>query len=208
MVESAGLAGVSRPWVGFGGGFADFDRDGRPDLFVVNGHVFYDAPDVSYRQPPQLFHNVDGSRFKEASSQGGPYFSVPHPARGAAGGDLDDDGSPDLAIVHQNEPATLLRNRRKTPHWVRFRLRGTQSNADAFGARVTVRAGERRWTQWLASGRGYLSQGDVRPLFALPSGEPVEATIVWPNGTNERFEALATNQTHELVEGSGEIAIP
>lgn len=208
MTEKAGLAGPSRVWVGFGCGLTDFNRDGWPELFVINGNVFYDSPESAYRQPSQLFHNLAGNRFVEVSSQGCPYFSVPHPGRGAAVGDLDNDGSPDLVIVHQNEPVVLLRNQQSSPHWVRVQLRGTTSNIEGYGARVTLQAGDKRWTQWLASGRGYLSQSDTRLLFALQSDTPVSATVDWPLGASETFSPLTLRTTHELVEGTGQRAAP
>lgn len=208
VTEKVGLAGPSRVWVGFGCGLTDFNRDGWPELFVINGNVFYDSPESAYRQPSQLFRNLAGDRFVEASSQGGPYFSVPHPGRGAAVGDLDNDGSPDLVIVHQNEPVVLLRNQQSSPHWVRVQLRGTTSNVEGYGARVTLQAGDKRWTQWLASGRGYLSQSDTRLLFALPADTSVSVTVDWPLGTSETFSPLTLRTTHELVEGTGQRAAP
>ncbi len=204
VIESVGLAGPSRRWVGFGGGFADFDGDGWPDLYVINGHVFYEASECPYRQPPQLFRNLRGQRFEEISQRGGPYFSRRHPGRGAAVGDIDNDGAPDLVVMHQNEPVVLLRNRQTPPHWVRLQLRGSQSNSEALGARVTVRTGDRAWTQWIASGRGYLSQSDLRPLFALPTDSPVDVTVVWPCGATELYFQRTLGTTHELVEGDGQ----
>lgn len=207
LTEKAGLAGVSRVWSGFGGGFQDLDRDGWQDLYVINGNVFYDAPESAYRQPAQLFRNQSGAKFQEVSSHGGPYFSVPHPGRGSAAGDLDNDGAPDLVIVHQNEPVTLLRNLKTSPHWVRVQLRGVKSNIEAYGARVAVQAGGQPITQWLASGRSYLSQSDPRLLFALPADAlPASATVVWPTGVSETFSDLKLEATNELVEGMGTAA--
>jgi len=202
--STAGMVGVSRMWVGFGTGFADFDSDGWLDLFVANGHVAYEQLDSPYRQPPQLFHNQGGKRFVDASERGGPYFSINHVGRGAAVGDLDNDGGLDLVISHQNAPVVVLRNRHPAKHWVRVLLRGVKSNPDAIGAKVTVMFGDRQLARWLRGGGGYASSFDPRILFPAVDDAPVSVTVQWPLGNVEVFPELATGRTHELVEGKGQ----
>ncbi len=198
-----GMFGVSRMWVGFGTGFADFDGDGWPDLFVANGHVAYERLDSPYYQPAQLFRNDSGRRFVEVSDQGGPYFSVPHVGRGAAVGDLDNDGGLDLVISHQNDPVVVLRNRQPNKHWVRVLLRGVESNPDAVGATVSAMFGDRRIHHWVRGGGGYLSYFDPRILFPAIDDNPIDVKVRWPLGRTEVFPALEQGQTHELVEGMG-----
>ncbi len=198
-----GMFGVSRMWVGFGTGFADFDGDGWPDLFVANGHVAYERLDSPYYQPAQLFRNDSGRRFVEVSDQGGPYFSVPHVGRGAAVGDLDNDGGLDLVISHQNDPVVVLRNRQPNKHWVRVLLRGVESNPDAVGATVSAMFGDRRIHKWVRGGGGYLSYFDPRILFPAIDDNPIDVKVRWPLGRTEVFPALEQGQTHELVEGMG-----
>jgi hypothetical protein len=198
---AAGLAGVCFSQVGFGTGFADWDGDGRLDLFVLNGHVYYGGGQTSYAQPAFLFRNRDGGRFENVTRLGGPYFSVPHPGRGAAVADLDNDGDSDLVMVHQNEPVTLLRNRNRLPPWIGLRLRGIRQNPDAIGATVRAAAGERTWTRWVRGGAGYLSQFDPRIL--LPAPEPLDIEVTWPGGRRELFSQLAPGRTHDLLEGTG-----
>jgi hypothetical protein len=199
-----GLMGVSRMWVGFGTGFADFDSDGWLDLFVANGHVNYEPLDSRYRQPAQLFHNQAGKRFVDVSEQGGPYFSIDHVGRGAAVGDLDNDGGLDLVISHQNDPVVVLRNRRPAKNWVRVLLRGERSNTDAIGAKVTAMYGDRQLARWIRGGGGYASSFDPRILFPAVDDAPVSVTVKWPNGEVEVFPELAQRKTHELVEGMGQ----
>jgi hypothetical protein len=206
--DVAGVVGTSRMWVGFGTGFADFDHDGWSDIFVVNGHVAYDRRDSPYFQPAQLFANIDGKKIEDISDRGGPYFSVPHAGRGASVCDLDDDGSLDMVIVHQNDPVVVLRNRNSNKSWVRVSLRGTKSNTDAIGAKVTLKEGGRTLTKWQRGGRGYLAYFDPRHLFPLTKSSPVEITVRWPTGTSEVFADLTPGQTHELVEGSGRTVLP
>jgi len=198
-----GMFGVSRMWVGFGTGFADFDSDGWMDLFVANGHVSYERRDSPYYQSAQLFRNQVGERFLDVSDQGGPYFSVDHVGRGAAVGDLDNDGGLDLVISHQNDPVVLLRNRKPANNWVRVLLRGVESNTDAVGAKVTATYGDRVLARWIRGGDGYASYFDPRILFPALDNAPVDMTVKWPSGLIETFPKLTQSQTHELVEGMG-----
>jgi enediyne biosynthesis protein E4 len=199
---SAGLAGSCFPYVGFGTCFDDLNGDGWPDLFISNGNVYYQRGKKGYRQPCFLFQNTDGRRFADVSPQGGPYFSVPHVGRGMALGDLDNDGAPDLVVVHQNEPVALLRNRLASPAWVGITLRGTSANCEAIGARVSVPFRGRHLVRWVRSGAGYFSQFDQRLTFPGSDG-PLDATVTWPGGRRELFSALAPGRYHEIVEGEG-----
>lgn len=198
-----GLAGQSRRLVGFGTGFADFDLDGWLDLFVVNGHVFYQGGHSPYAQPAQLFHNREGKRFANVAAQGGDYFRTTHAARGAAVGDLDNDGALDLVVVHQNRPVTLLRNRKTIESYICVEVVGTTGNRDAVGARVSTVYQERELVRWIVSGAGYFSHSDRR--IVLPtSDDKAGVTIVWPAGQRERFSGLSAGRVHTLVEGRGE----
>lgn len=203
-----GLAGSMRLQVGFGTTLTDFDGDGWLDLFVANGHVFYGGGLTTYRQPPQLFRNLEGQRFEEVSHAGGEYFERKHAGRGIAVGDLDEDGAPDVVVVHQNAVPALLRNRRAPPRFVRLHLRGTNSNEEAIGAVVSIQDGPRSVSRWICSGCGYFSQFDLRPIVPLThDAESVAAVVRWPGGVSERFASLDVNRTHELVEGRGD-ALP
>ncbi len=199
----AGLAGRCRPYVGFGTGFADFDSDGWLDMFVINGHVFYRQGRSPYRQPAFLFRNR-GGKFEDRSDSGGPYFASSHAGRGAAVGDLDNDGAPDLVVVHQNEPVALLKNQRPPEHWVRFKLRGTKCDRDAVGAKLSLHDGEQTHVRWVRSGAGYLSQFDPRIVLPISENWQGDVEVTWPGGRRERFGDLAPGKTNLLVEGDGE----
>ena len=203
VAAPTGMVGVSRMWVGFGTGFADFDSDGWLDLFVANGHVSYERLDSPYRQPAQLFHNQAGKRFVDVSEQGGPYFSIDHVGRGAAVGDLDNDGGLDLVISHQNEPVVVLRNRRPAKNWVSVLLRGERSNPDAIGAKVTARYGDRQLARWIRGGGGYASSFDPRILFPAVDDAPVSVTVKWPNGQVEVFPNLLKARLTNWSKGRG-----
>lgn len=205
ITKAYGLAAPSRRWVKFASLFADFDLDGWLDLFVANGHVLYEAPEAPFLQPAQLFRNLNGQKFEEVSAQGGPYFDVPHGGRGAAVGDLDNDGAPDLVIVEQDAPVRILRNRHQPKNWVRLTLLGQASGRDPVGAEVRLQHSGRLMVRTICGGGSYLSQSDPRILFALDADHPVEVTVVWPGGKREVFSGLSLRQTHQLAEGTGRL---
>ncbi len=199
-----GLEDVCRPYVAFGTGWFDFDSDGWQDLFVLNGHVMYHTGQSPYEQPQFLFRNQNGQRFENCSDKGGPYFSVHHVARGGAVGDLDNDGAPDLVIVHQNSPVTILKNRLTPKKWVSVCLHGTSSDPFATGAVVTSKYAGRELVRHVRGGAGYLSQFDRRILFPIDENSAGDCTVRWLNGKQERFRNLQPNHTNALIEGRGE----
>jgi hypothetical protein len=202
---ASGLSGRSRRRVGFGAALCDFNGDGWLDLFVLNGNPIYTTAETPFKQAPQLFLNRQGRRFEEITGQGGPYFREAHSGRGAAAGDLDDDGAPDLVTVLMNEPVRILANRLHLQNFVRVELRARRGEPDATGARITSEFDGRRLVRFAARGTSYFSQPDPRFLFPLsPETEKADVTVEWPGRGGEVFRGLAARQTHVLVEGRGE----
>jgi hypothetical protein len=201
-----GLASDSMPWVGWGCALADFDSDGWPDCFVANGHVdnnrrLLDQP-VDYEEIPLLFRNLEGKRFRLSTKDVGPYFDSRHVARGAAFGDIDNDGRIDIVINHKDGAAALLRNDTKSGnHWIRFALQGTKSNRDAIGTKVEVTAGAR--TIYRQRKGGYSLQGtnDPRVLVGIgPVTDVKKVVIRWPSGIVSTLENLKVDQDYKVVE--------
>ena len=170
------------PYVGWGTALADFDNDGWPDNFVANGHVDDNrrrarpARSIT-RSPPLLFVNLQGRRFRLATRDAGPYFDTKHVGRGAAFGDIDDDGDIDIVVNHKDGPPALLRNDTKNDNrWIRLELRGTRSNRDAIGARVEVVVGGRTIYRQRKGGCSMESANDPRLLIGVgPRGRGGQA---------------------------------
>ena len=204
MTSGVGLATL--PYLGWGTGFPDYDNDGRADLFIANGHVFpgIDAQHLgtTWKQPNQLFHNEGGGRFQEATARAGPAFQELHSARGAAFGDLDDDGDIDIVVNNIDEPPSLLRNDGgNASRWIGFRLVGAPRNRGAVGARVTVLSGPLRQIKEIQAGSSHNSSNDPRLLFGLGTVTTIDKIEVrWPRGRVQALTGLAPNRYHTITE--------
>jgi hypothetical protein len=203
------------PYVSWGTSFFDMDNDGWLDLFVANGHVYPQVDTISggthYRQPMNLFRNHRDGTFEDVSSA---FAQMPLQARrGAAFGDINNDGNVDIVVLNVGEPPSLLMNRNGSPnHRVLFKLIGTRSNKAAIGARVTVKAGTLVQFDEVRGGASYISQNDLRLHFGLAGNEKIqEVTIRWPNGESEILRDVAADFIYTIVEGTGiqrKIALP
>jgi len=207
--------GSNLKYLGWGGGFFDYDNDGWPDIFIANGHVYpelenHHHPESQYRQRNLLYHNSGNGRFDDVTSVVGPGFDLRRSGRGVAFGDLDNDGRLDILINNQNDPPTLLDNESESPgHWISIRTVGTKSNRDGIGARVTLVAGGRRQIQEVRSGGSYLSQNDLRVHFGLGSATKVDRIEVrWPSGAVEKIENASADQFLTVEEGRGIVQEP
>jgi tetratricopeptide (TPR) repeat protein len=203
---AAGLDAPSRAMTGFGTAALDADNDGALDLFVANGHVddqpWFGAP---MAQRPQLFLGRAGRPFVEAPATIGPYFAGAVVGRGAAAGDLDNDGRVDLVVVHRDAPAVVLRNTTEgVGHWVSVRLRGTVSGPTPVGARVSCTANGHTAVRWVTAGTSYLSQNDPRLSFGLgPAGCLDRLEVRWPSGRVRSWTGLEADRFYDIREDQG-----
>jgi enediyne biosynthesis protein E4 len=188
----SGLGELTERYVGWGGCFLDVDNNGDLDLFIANGSAF-DLHDGSL---PLLLKNDGRGRFTDAAEQGGGFFRRPLQGRGAAVLDYNNDGRLDLLVTTLGGPVVLLENRASTnQHWIKLSLEGTRSNRDGYGARITVRAGQRTWVKQAICPTGFLLQGDNRVHVGLGTAERVdEIRIRWPSGTEQVLEDITANQ--------------
>ncbi len=205
----AGVAKASYAYVKWGGGFFDFDNDGWADLFVASGHVYPQMDQLEggarYKEPLLLHMNNHDGTFTE-SAAAAELGAVPVASRrGAAFGDVANDGNVDVLLLNVGEAPTLLMNHGVAGnHRVEFRLSGTKSNRAAIGARVTLRAGKLVQFNEVRGGASYLSQNDLRVHFGLGKVTVADSVeVLWPSGAAEKFANVAADKIYILVEGQG-----
>ena len=221
--REANLEGPSLPFTAFGTGWIDIDHDGWLDLVVVNGavRVLEDQAQAGdmlpLAQSNQLFHNVAvgvGSsgvsrRFDDWSDRAGEAFARAEVSRGAAFGDVDDDGDVDLLVLNNSGPARLLLNRGAEGRrdWIGLRLLtgGDGSRRDALGARVRVeRDGRPSLWRRVATDGSFGCASDPRVVAAVGSAKITGVVVTWPDGRDERFDPPPTGRYTTLVQGMGQ----
>jgi hypothetical protein len=199
VTHSSGVGAATLPFSGWSTRFLDYDNDGWKDIFVAQGHVMdtieKTSPNLRYEQPPLLLRN-DAGRFTRVVA--GDAFEHPWAGRGAAVGDLDNDGDVDIVVSNVGQPAMVLRNEGgNRNNWLGIRTVGTRSNRDGLGCQVKVVSGT-GLTQYFTVGTaaGYLSASDKRLLVGL-GGETTAALVEirWPSGVVQTFEKVPARQT-------------
>jgi enediyne biosynthesis protein E4 len=191
----AGLGVLSSGSSGWGVGLEDFDNDGWKDLFVAQGHVLDNVeqidPSLQYPELPLLALNHEG-RFERID----PGTRTPVAGRGAAFGDLNNDGWQDVVMTALGQPLQVLMNAGGKQHWLAIKLRGTRSNRDGLGARVRVNG----QTRFATTAGSYLSASDKRLHFGLGSAQSAKVEIVWTSGTHQTLSAVHADQFLDVVE--------
>jgi enediyne biosynthesis protein E4 len=224
----AGL-GLHTQYLGWGTMFFDFDNDGWPDLLLVNGHVYPEVDSQhlgsNFQEPRILYHNNGNGTFTDVSAAAGPGINNPSSSRGLATGDLWNEGRLSAVVSNMNAPPSLLVNQvRSLNHWITLRPIGAmgisppqskarltvarspapQSNRDAIGARIRIKAGGRVLIDEIRSGSSFMSNSDMRLHFGLGSITKIDwIEIRWPSGRTEKFNDMAVDTFHTLREGSG-----
>ena len=206
----AGLGNPTIPFLGWGTGFLDFDNDGFLDLFIANGHVYPIADQrdwgTTWAQRPQLFRNLDGAKFQEVPPATGSGLAAVVCSRGAAFGDLFNDGHIDVVLNNLDSSPTLLRNVvNNGNHWITLKLiGGPKSPRDAIGAKAFLTAGGVRQRADVFSGGSYASSSDPRLHFGLGSASKVDKLeILWPSGAREEVTVPCIDCIVQLTEGKG-----
>ena len=209
--NAAGLAAISLGKTGFGAGWLDFDNDGFLDLLVHNGAVRViparaRAGDrYPLGQPNDLLRNTGRGKFQMATDRAGPTFLLIEVSRGAAFGDVDNDGDTDVVQANNNGPARLLINQiGNRNHWLGLRLKLDSAPRDALGSRIELlpAEGPKLWRRVRTDG-SFCSARDPRVLFGLGSSTSVkEVRVIWPDGRAETWRDLPVDRYITLHQGS------
>jgi hypothetical protein len=190
-----GLNAMSGVTSGWGVGLEDFDNDGLKDLFVTQGHVLDNVekidPSLHYLEPTLLALNHDG-RFEPAD----PGTHALLAGRGAAFGDLNNDGWLDVVTTVLGEHPQVFMNRGGSAHWLTITLRGTRSNRDALGARVQVNG----QTRFATTAGSYESASDKRLHFGLGGAKTAKVEVFWPSGSHQVLNDISADQFLEVRE--------
>ena len=211
-----GLLLPTFPYTGFGTEWFDYDNDGRLDLFVANGAVnrieSLRGNPYPFGQPNQLFHNEgEGKKFREMTSVAGAAFALSEVSRGAAFGDIDNDGAVDIVIANNNGPARLFLNQSRSlnrNHWLLVQLEASRGNRFGMGATVEVRQRGRKLLRRAHTDSSYLSANDVRVHFGLGEDAKIEELIVkWPDGKRESWDKVQPDRIVTIRQGTGK-AVP
>jgi hypothetical protein len=205
-----GLGMPTIPFLSWGAGFLDFDNDGWLDIFIANGHVYPIADKTewgtTWAQRPLLFRNIDGKRFQEVPPATGSGLADVITARGAAFGDLFNDGHIDVVLNNLDSIPTLLRGVVKNGnHWITLKLvGGPKSPRDAIGAKVFLTSGGARQRADVLSGGSYGSSSDPRVHFGLGTSTKVDKVeIHWPDGVQEQISIPGIDRIATVVEAKG-----
>jgi hypothetical protein len=205
VATEAGL-GVQNRHVEWGAALPDLDNDGRADIFYVTGNVYPEVeralPQYPHRGPRIVFRNIDGERFADVSAASGPGATTARSSRGAAFGDIDNDGDIDVLVMNMNEPPSLMRNDyRGSNGWLAVRLEGVKTNRDGIGAIVRVTAGNRTQAQAVLSQSSYYSHNDLRLHFGLGAHAVADRVEVrWPSGAIDVVRDAKARQTIAIRE--------
>jgi hypothetical protein len=204
----SGMAKVSVGVTGWGVGFADFDHDGYADVYVANGRVKRGNKDFDpadpYAEPDHVLRGLAGGRYEEVKPRGGTAELLAYTGRGAAFGDVDNDGDIDVVVTNRDAAPLLLRNIASTRgHWLAMLVLDEKGH-ECPGAMVSVRVGERTQSRLVGRGYSYCASNDPRVHFGVGRAERVdEVTVRWQDGSVESFGALEADRAYTLKAGAG-----
>lgn len=211
FIDVTGRSGIARPTLemsGWSNGVADFDNDGLKDLFVARGNVLDNIAEFSnrtYGEPNSVFRNLGNMTFEDVTAQAGAAMQVSEPYRGAAIGDLFNDGHMDVVVTVLNGKAKILRNvSPNTNNWVAFQLVGTKSNSMGIGAQVKITTPDGK-SQYdiVSTSSGYGASRDPRVHFGLGHFKTIQQVdIRWPSGVHQILRDVPANQFHRIEEAS------
>ncbi len=209
FIDDAPIAQLGNPsllTLTFGCFFFDFDLDGNLDIFTTNGHVENDInkvqSEVTYAQPPHLFRNISDGKFVDVIDKVGKDLSMPVVGRGAAYGDIDNDGDIDVLVTTSNGPPHLFRNDGgNRNNWIKIQLYGSKSNRNGIGARIRIISAIGTQTRTIKSGSSYCSQNELTAFFGIGTDTSIQKIeVFWLNGNESILTDVSPNQFLRIEE--------
>jgi len=205
--SSSGITRITSRLTGWGVGIFDFDNDGFKDLFTANADILDNALELAHRPfplPNALLRNKGNLTFEDVSASAGAGFTAPAAHRGAAFGDLNNDGKIDIVVNVLNGPPQILINRtRNTNHWILLNLVGTKSNRDGIGTKVRIVTAHGSQCNHATTAVGYSSSSDKRVHFGLGSDAVVDKIeLTWPSGIRQTLTGVKADQVLTITESA------
>jgi hypothetical protein len=207
VTGAAGLTTFSSRLTAWGTGVFDFDNDGSKDLFTANSDILDNSMELAHRPyalPSGLFRNKGNLVFEDLSSKVGSDFAVPAPHRGAAFGDLNNDGKVDIVVTVLNGPPQIFMNRTtNNNHWIILKLRGVKSNRDGLGTKVKLTTALGTQYNHATTAVGYDSSSDKRVHFGLATATVIDKIeLTWPSGIRQVLTNVKVDQVLEVTESA------
>jgi enediyne biosynthesis protein E4 len=212
--RAAGIAQVTMPFVCWGTRFIDYDNDGWKDIFVAAGHVYphliaNPVGGEKYFQRKLLFRNLGNGAFADVSTTSGAGLLLEKASRGAAFGDIDNDGDIDAVVANLDDIPSLLRNDGgNAGNWILVELRGTKTNRLGLGSRVTVKAGALQQIGEATTASSIFSANDPRIHFGLGKSTEADLEVRWLSGKIQSFKGVEANRILVIDEDQGIINSP
>jgi enediyne biosynthesis protein E4 len=205
VADASGLARMTARYTAWGTGIFDFDNDGKKDIFAAGSAILDNSMEVNhqpYPLPNFLYRNLGNMRFQDVSGEAGASFSVPAAHRGAAFGDLNNDGKVDIVVAVLNgEPQLLMNRSQNHNHWIILKLVGVADNRDGLGTRVKITTANGVQYNVATTAAGYNSSSDKRVYFGLQDATVVdEIELVWPTGVTQVLNHVMADQILTIVQ--------
>jgi hypothetical protein len=202
-----GLASLTSRLTAWGVGVFDFDNDGNKDVLTANADILDNSMELAHRPfalPNRVFRNLGNLKFEDVSSKAGPSFQVPAPHRGAAFGDLNNDGKVDAVVNVLNGSPEIWMNRSKDHnHWIMLKLTGVKSNRDGLGTKIKITTTQGSQYNEATTAVSYNSSSDKRVHFGLGSAANVDSIeLVWPSGIRQVLKNVKADQVLAITERS------
>jgi len=207
ITAATGLAALTSRSTAWGVGVFDFDNDGYKDLFTANSDILDNSMELAHRSyplPDRIFRNAGNLTFADVSSKAGASFQIAAPHRGAAFGDLNNDGKIDAVVTVLNGPPEIWMNRSRNPnHWIILKLVGVRSNRDGLGTKIKITTSLGTQYNHATTTGSYNSSNDKRVHFGLGSATVVDSIeLTWPSGIKQELKNVKADQIVTVTESS------